>query len=78
MHVSTPSYSGTHMDGFHDAVRAVVEALATPGPAPAHHINLFPGMVSSEDLRYLKEMAEDFEISSIVFPDYSETLDGPE
>ncbi|MGO9366049.1 MAG: nitrogenase component 1, partial [Terriglobales bacterium] len=26
VHVSTPSYSGTHVDGFHAAVRSVVEA----------------------------------------------------
>lgn len=77
VHVSTPSYSGTHVDGFHAAVRSVVETLAAPGPAPSHHINLFPGMVSAADLRYLKEIAEDFEISSLVLPDYSETLDGP-
>ncbi len=31
VHVSTPSYSGTHIDGFHDAVRAVVEQLAEAG-----------------------------------------------
>ena len=77
VHVSTPSYSGTHVDGFHAAVRSVVEALATPEPAPAHHVNVFPGMVSAADIRYLKEIIEDFEISSIVLPDYSETLDGP-
>ncbi len=77
VHVSTPSYSGTHVDGFHAAVRSVVETLATPEPTPSHHVNLFPGMVSAADIRYLKEIAEDFEISSIVLPDYSETLDGP-
>jgi nitrogenase molybdenum-iron protein NifN len=77
VHVSTPSYSGTHVDGFHAAVRAVVETLARPSNSRSHHVNLFPGMVSAADLRYLKEIAEDFEISSIVLPDYSETLDGP-
>ena len=77
VHVSTPSYSGTHVDGFHAAVRSVVATLATPEPEPSHHVNLFPGMVSAADIRYLKEVAEDFELSSIVLPDYSETLDGP-
>ncbi|MEG6552208.1 nitrogenase component 1, partial [Desulfocurvibacter africanus] len=28
VHVSTPSYEGTHMEGFHAAVRAVVDQLA--------------------------------------------------
>ena len=77
VHVSTPSYSGTHVDGFHAAVRSVVETLVTSQPAPSHHINLFPGLVSAADLRYLKEIADDFDISALVLPDYSETLDGP-
>ena len=77
VHVSTPSYIGTHVDGFYAAVRSVVATLATPEPEPSHHVNLFPGMVSTADIRYLKEIAEDFELSSIVLPDYSETLDGP-
>jgi nitrogenase molybdenum-iron protein NifN len=81
VHVSTPSYSGTHMDGFHDAVRAVVEQLAERGTAPSAYdsssfINLFPGLVSAEDLRYLKQVAEDFKLPMTLFPDYSETLDG--
>jgi nitrogenase molybdenum-iron protein NifN len=81
VHVSTPSYTGTHVDGFHDAVRAVVEQLAEAGASPSAYVNtfvnLFPGLVSSEDLRYLKEVAADFALSVTLFPDYSETLDGP-
>jgi nitrogenase molybdenum-iron protein NifN len=81
VHVSTPSYSGTHIDGFHDAVRAVVEQLAEADVSPSAYINdyvnIFPGMVSSEDLRFLKEVAADFAMPITLFPDYSETLDGP-
>ena len=81
VHVSTPSYRGTHIDGFHDAVRAVVEQLAEVGATPSAYVesflNVFPGMVSSEDLRFLKEVAADFEMPITLFPDYAETLDGP-
>jgi nitrogenase molybdenum-iron protein NifN len=81
VHVSTPSYAGTHIDGFNDAVRAVVEQLAESGTLPSAYagsfINLFPGMVSAEDIRYLKEVAAEFALPVTVFPDYSETLDGP-
>jgi nitrogenase molybdenum-iron protein NifN len=81
VHVSTPSYRGTHMDGFHDAVRAVVEQLAQPDETPSAYvntfINVFPGLVSSEDLRWAKEVCADFGLPATVFPDYSETLDGP-
>ena len=80
VHVSTPSYTGTHIDGFHDAVRAVVEQLADPaatsGADSANVVNLFPGMASAEDLRFLKEVAADFALPITLFPDYSETLDG--
>jgi nitrogenase molybdenum-iron protein NifN len=76
VHVSTPSYSGTHVDGFHATVRALVEQLAEGGPT-GPHINLFPGMFSPADVRYLKEICGDFGLPVTVLPDYSETLDGP-
>ena len=74
-HASTPSYRGTHMEGFHEAVRAAVEALAEGGPGDGA-VNLLPGLVSPEDLRHLKEMLADFGIAFTLLPDYSETLDG--
>ncbi len=81
VHVSTPSYRGTHIDGFHDAVREVVEQLAEAGASSSAYagsvVNLFPGLVSAEDLRFLKEVAADFAMPMTLFPDYSETLDGP-
>ncbi len=74
--VSTPSYSGTHMEGFHSAVRAVVDQLAGHTEA-TEAVNLFPGFVSPADVRHLKEILEDFALPSIVLPDISDTLDGP-
>jgi len=74
--VSTPSYSGTHMEGFHAAVRAVVELVATD-ERPAQLINLLPGFLSPEDLRHLKEIVEDFGYPAVILPDLSMTLDGP-
>jgi nitrogenase molybdenum-iron protein NifN len=77
VHVATPSYRGTHVDGFHATVRALVEQLAEGGPA-GEHVNVFPGMVSPADLRYLKEVFADFGLQATLLPDYSETLDGPQ
>jgi nitrogenase molybdenum-iron protein NifN len=74
--VSTPSYSGTHMEGFHAAIHAVVVQLAEGGER-ADTINLLPGFVSAADLRYLKELVDDFGLSATILPDFSETLDGP-
>jgi nitrogenase molybdenum-iron protein NifN len=73
--VSAPSYQGSHIDGFHDTVRAVVEQLANGGPR-GNQVSLFPGMVSAADLRLLQEIFTDFDIDLMVLPDYSETMDG--
>ena len=73
--VSTPSYSGTHMEGFHAAVKAVVEQMAQGGQ-PTGAVNLLPGFVSPADIRYLKEILADFGTPGIILPDLSETLDG--
>lgn len=76
--VSTPSYQGTHIEGFNAAVRAVVQDLAKE-PCKGScdpFINVFPGMLSSADLRHLKEIIEDFNLNTMMLPDYSETLDG--
>jgi nitrogenase molybdenum-iron protein NifN len=74
--VSTPSYSGTHMEGFHAAVREVVDRVAT-GERPTQMLNLLPGFLSPGDLRHLKEIVEDFWYPAVILPDLSMTLDGP-
>lgn len=73
--VSTPSFRGTHIDGFHAAVKATVAALALPGERE-RRVNLFPGMVSAADLRHLKEILEAFKLPYTLLPDYSESMDG--
>ena len=75
VHVSTASYRGTHMDGFHSAVRELVGQLAVAGEK-SNRVALFPGMVSAADLRHLKEIFADFGLPLTLLPDYSETMDG--
>ncbi|RMG93790.1 MAG: nitrogenase [Candidatus Dadabacteria bacterium] len=74
--VRTPSYGGTHTEGFRRAVQAVLETLARPGPA-GDHLNLLPGMASPADLRYLKRLVRAFSLEAAVIPDPSDPLDGP-
>ena len=75
VHVSTASYRGTHIDGFHSAVRELVEQLAVAGEK-SDRVALFPGMVSTADLRHLKEIFADFNLPLTLLPDYSESMDG--
>lgn len=73
--ISTPSYRGTHAEGYRAAVRSVVETLAEGGVCDGS-INIFPPIISPEDIRHLKEILNDFEINGTILPDYSESLDG--
>jgi nitrogenase molybdenum-iron protein NifN len=77
VHVSSPSYQGTHMEGFHNAVTATAKTVAEKKGEPTGAVNLFAGMLSPADLRYLKEIMVDYEVPVTLLPDYSETLDGP-
>ena len=77
VHVSTPSYNGTHMDGFHGAVKAMADQLCVEATPANGRVNLMPGLVSPADIRHLKEIVRAFGMEPIVLPDYSETLDGP-
>ncbi|MDR2086914.1 MAG: nitrogenase [Dysgonamonadaceae bacterium] len=72
---STPSYQGTHYEGFHEAVFAAVKVLAGTGETPGKPVNLFSNFISPEDIRHLKEIIADFGIDAMIFPDYSDTLD---
>lgn len=76
VNVSTPSYSGTHMEGFHAAIREVVAQVSEGGPR-TEAVNLLPGFVSSADYRLLAEIMADFGLGCTLLPDLSETMDGP-
>jgi len=76
IHASTPSYQGSHIDGFHAAVRATVATLAVKGAERQHTVNIFPNMISPADIRYIKEILEAFRLPNMLLPDYSKTLDG--
>ena len=75
--VSTAAYKGTHADGFHDTVRALVEQLAQPDSAePGPGVLLFAPMVSPADLRAMKGWLAAFGLAGTLVPDWSDTLDG--
>ena len=75
--VATPSFQGSHVEGFHAAVRALVDQLAVaPGEMRDNTVNLLPGLVSPADLRQLRELCAVFGLEAVVLPDYADTLDG--
>ena len=75
VHAPTPSYAGTHADGYQVAVASTV-ARRAEAREPSDSVPLLPGIVSTADLRYLREIAAGFELPVTVLPDYSDRLDG--
>jgi len=63
INVSTASYCGSHIDGFHNTLLAAIKSLATD-KLKGDYINIFPGFVSPADIRYLKEVLDDFGINT--------------
>jgi len=74
INVSTPSYAGSHIEGFHAAVKAVIEQVSEG--KSNNSVNLLPGFLSTADIRELKDIMAAFGLDCTLLPDYSETLDG--
>lgn len=77
VHASTPSYRGSHFDGYIAAVRSLAEALAEGGERDGRLVNVIPGIVSAADLRHLGQIVRSFGLEGVLLPDYADRLDGP-
>jgi len=73
-HASTPSYCGSHVDGFHQAVVSVINQLAT-ATTKNEKLVVLPGMLSPADYRYIREIFEVMGQEIIMLPDLCDTLD---
>lgn len=77
IHTNTPSYQGTHVTGFANMVRSMVDAFATNGGPKQRTINLIPGWVEPVDMREYRRMLDACGQPAIIFPDTSGVLDAP-
>ncbi|HEY3420193.1 MAG TPA: nitrogenase component 1 [Methanomassiliicoccales archaeon] len=74
--VSTPSYAGSHSEGFWAATKAVVQHYASL--LEKHQgINIIVPHISPADIREIKRMLVLMGIEHTLIPDYSMTLDRP-
>ncbi|MDA3901412.1 MAG: nitrogenase [Spirochaetes bacterium] len=76
LYTSTPSYRGTHVTGFFKTLHDVINQTAIQTEPVDRMINIFSGLFSPAEIRSLKEIAASFSLKTILFPDYSDTLDG--
>ncbi|VVB96847.1 Light-independent protochlorophyllide reductase subunit B [uncultured archaeon] len=73
---STPSYVGTHLTGYDNAMKALVETLAVKDK-PNYKINIITGIINPGDIREIKKILRIMNVKSIFLSDISETLDSP-
>lgn len=78
VHANTPSYVGSHVTGFANMVRGMVDYFAAPDEAKTNRINVIPGYVEPPDMREIRRMVVDAGLTAIVFPDTSGVLDAPQ
>ncbi|OIQ08596.1 nitrogenase molybdenum-iron protein beta chain [Moorella thermoacetica] len=75
--VNTPSFAGSHVDGYDRASRAFVETLATARDKPSGKVNIIPGLLYPGDIREIKHLLRHMGIEGIVLFDISDPLDAP-
>lgn len=78
IHANTPSYVGTHVTGFANMTKAMVDYFATSNGHKENRINLIPGWVEPSDMKELKRIAGELNVKTILFPDTENVLNGPQ
>jgi nitrogenase molybdenum-iron protein beta chain len=75
IHANTPSYAGSHVTGFSNMVKSMVDYFATPTKEKTKTLNLIPGWVEPCDMSEIKSIAAEIGVDAITFPDTSGILD---
>lgn len=75
---STPSFVGSHVTGFSNMVKGIVEGFSENSGEKSETINIIPGYVEPSDMSEVKRLSQMMGVESIVFPDTSGVLNGPQ
>jgi nitrogenase molybdenum-iron protein beta chain len=78
IHASTPSYVGSHVHGFANMTKAMVEYFAESTDNNRKQVNILPGWVEPSDMREIKAIAAAMSIQTVMYPDTSDVLDAPQ
>lgn len=76
IHTNTPSYVGSHVIGFANMVKSMVDYFPQFSGQRDERINIIPGYVEPSDMAEIKRIAKMMGINAIVFPDTSGVLNG--
>ena len=77
IHASTPSYEGSHIQGFSNMMMGFINYLSRQTGDTTGKVAIFPGWVNPGDCRELKAIAEAMQVPITMFPDFDGTMDSP-
>lgn len=78
IHTNTPSYQGSHITGFSNMTKSMVNYFSEATlPLKKDQVNLIPGFVNPGDMREIKRIAALMGALNIMFPDTSGVVDTP-
>jgi nitrogenase molybdenum-iron protein beta chain len=77
IHANTPSYQGSHVTGYSNMVKGMIEYLSKKTGKKNGKINVIPSFVAPADMKEVKRILSLMGISGIVLPDTSGVLDAP-
>ncbi len=77
VHCNTPSYKGSHVDGFTNMVSGFINYLSTNTNKGNGKVCIFPGFVNPGDIREYKRLLEAMKVPFIMLPDSSGVMDSP-
>ncbi len=75
--VNTPSFAGSHVEGYNRASREFLKTLAKSKGDKLEDVYIIPGFMMPGDIREIKHMLELMDVPYKVLFDISETLDCP-
>jgi nitrogenase molybdenum-iron protein beta chain len=78
IHASTPSYVGSHVTGFANMCKGIVDYFAESTDECNGQLNVFPGWVEPCDMKEIKRLLDMMGVDAVVCPDTSGVLDAPQ
>ncbi|MHB1127061.1 MAG: nitrogenase molybdenum-iron protein subunit beta [Bacillota bacterium] len=78
IHANTPSYVGSHVTGFSNMTKGMINYLArATTETKKEQVNIIPGFINPGDMREIKRIVQLMGVKHIMFPDTSGVLDSP-
>jgi nitrogenase molybdenum-iron protein beta chain len=77
IYASTPSYQGSHITGFSNMCKAMVDQVAETTGTKNESINIFPGFIEPSDMEEIKRIAAQLKIDITMYPDTSGVVSSP-